>query len=165
MPALAHTLGSGGPEIEVLLLGGAFLVLAIVFFLQKTASTLFAIVLALVGISGVVGAFAFGGSSDAGPTDITIAIASPPDGTDVPAGESVPVEIELEGGELAAESSDEDAGHLHVYVDGQVVSMPSELTAEVELEQGEHELSVEFVDAGHQPYDPPVTDAVTVTAR
>lgn len=165
MPAFAHTATSSGPNTEILLLGAGMIVLAVVFFLQKTASRQASLVLAVVGVAAITGAFALaeepGGDEH---HDASIAIASPADGASVAAG-TVAVEIELTGAELAAESESEDAGHVHVYVDGGEVVMASGLTVDVELEPGEHEIEVEYVDASHEALDPPVTDSVTVTAE
>lgn len=166
MPTLAHTATSSGPNTEILLLGAGMVVLAAVFFFQKTASRRASLVLAVLGVAAITGAFTFTGGSSEGEAhhDASVAIAAPEDGATVPAG-ALPVEIELTGAELAGESSSEDAGHIHVYVDGEVVDMPSSLDVEVDLEPGEHELEVEFVDADHAALDPPVTDSVTVTAE
>lgn len=98
-----------------------------------------------------------------GDTDATVGFASPQDGDTVPAGEPVTIEVDLEGGELATSASDA-GGHLHIFVDGSVISMPSTTTTEVDLEPGEHELRVEYVDFGHASYDPPVQETITVTA-
>lgn len=99
-----------------------------------------------------------------GGTDAEVAFASPRDGATVPAAEPVAVEIRLTGGELAAPPSG-SGGHLHIFVDGSVISMPSTTTAEVTLEPGEHELKVEYVDIQHASYDPPVSNTITVTAE
>lgn len=98
-----------------------------------------------------------------GGTDVTVGFASPQDDDTVPAGEPVTIEVDLEGGELATSASDA-GGHLHIFVDGSVISMPSTTTTEVDLEPGEHELRVEYVDFGHASYDPPVQETITVTA-
>lgn len=97
-------------------------------------------------------------------TDAEVAFASPTDGATVPANEPVTIEIDLTGGELATSPSDA-GGHLHIFVDGSVVSMPSGDTAEVELEPGEHELRVEYVDIQHASYDPPIQETISVTAE
>ena len=165
MPVFAHTATSSGPNTEILLLGAGMIVLALVFFFQKTASRQASLVLGVLGLVAVTGAFTFaGGSGGDAHHDASIAIASPEDGATVDAG-ALPVEIELTGAELAGESDSEDAGHVHVYVDGEVVDMPGTLDVEIDLEPGEHELGVEFVDADHAALDPPVTDSVTITAE
>lgn len=165
--SLAHTATSGGPNTEILLLGVGMVVLALVFFFQKTASRKASVVLLVLGAAAITGAFTFAGSPEAPGEhhDAAITIASPEDGATVDASEPVPLEIELEGAELASESTDEEAGHLHVYVDGESRGMPATLDVTVDLEPGEHEVEVEFVDAAHRSLDPPVTDSVTVTAE
>jgi hypothetical protein len=165
MPAFAHTATSSGPNTEILLLGAGMVVLAVIFFFQKTASRQASLVLGVLGVAAITGAFTL--ASDSGSTDhhdASIAIASPADGEAVDAG-TVAVEIELTGAELAADSDSADAGHVHVYVDGGDVVMASSLTVEVELEPGEHEIEAEYVDADHRALDPPVVDSVTVTAE
>ena len=165
MPTIAHAATSSGPNTEILLLGVGMLVLAAVFFFQKTASANATLILGVLGVAAITGAFTVAKDSGGdGHVDAAIAIASPEDGATVEAG-AVPVEIDLTGAELAGESSSEDAGHIHVYVDGEVVDMPSSLDVEVDVEAGEHELEVEFVDADHAALDPPVTDSVTITAE
>src|SRR5688500_14386884 len=99
-----------------------------------------------------------------GGTDAEVAFASPQDGATVPANEPLEIEIDLEGGELAASNSS-SGGHLHIFVDGSVISMPATTTAEVTLEPGEHELRVEYVDIQHAAYDPPVQATISVTAE
>ncbi|HEX2294472.1 MAG TPA: DUF4399 domain-containing protein [Actinomycetota bacterium] len=164
MPALAHTATSSGPNAEILLLGGGMIVLALVFFFQKTVSTQASVVLGVLGAVAVTGAFTFAGESGTHGHEVSIELLAPEDGATVDAG-AVGVEVALSGAELAGESTSDDAGHMHVYVDGEVVDMPSALSVEVELDQGEHEIEVEFVDSEHQALDPPVTDSVTVTAE
>lgn len=99
-----------------------------------------------------------------GGTDAEVSFATPTDGATLPANEPVDVEIDLTGGELAQSASD-SGGHLHIFVDGSVVSMPGGDTTEIELEPGEHELRVEYVDIQHAAYDPPVQETITVTAE
>ncbi|HEV2756718.1 MAG TPA: DUF4399 domain-containing protein [Actinomycetota bacterium] len=162
---LAHTAASGGPNTEILLLGLGMVVLALVFFFQKTASRRASVVLLVLGAAAITGAFTLASSSGDDHHGAAISIASPAEGATVDASEPVPLEIELEGASLASESTDEDAGHLHVYVDGESRGMPATLDVTVDLEPGEHEVEIEFVDAEHRPLDPPVTDSVTVTAE
>lgn len=165
MPAFAHTATASGPNTEILLLGAGMIVLAGVFFFQKTAKRQVSLLLAVLGVAAITGAFALRGSSGGDDHDeVAIAIVSPDDGATVEAG-TVSIEVELTGAELASESTSEDAGHLHVYVDGSEPEMLSASPVEVALEPGEHEVEVEYVDAEHAALDPPVTDAVTITAE
>ena len=75
------------------------------------------------------------------------------------------VEADVEGAELASSMTDTSAGHLHVYVDGKVVSMPISTTSTVVLKPGPQEIEVECVDPNHASLDPPVIDSVEVTAE
>jgi hypothetical protein len=173
---LAHTLGTGGPDIEMLLLAVALLFLGVTFFIQKSTKPAVPVVL-LVGALGVgAGAFAVGASSDehsdsagvvSAPDGVAVTISSPAEGDTVPAGEAVPVTVELSGAELTSETESEDPtqGHLHIFVDDRIVSMPSTTSNEVELEPGEHTIVVEFTTADHRSFEPRIQDAITVTAQ
>lgn len=161
---LAHTASSSGPNVEILLLGVGMVVASGVFFFQKSASPRVSLVLLVLGAAAVTGAFTLAAPGD-DHRDVSIEIASPEQGATVPAGEPVAFEIALDGTMLASESMSGDGGHLHVYVDGSTVDMPSTLDFEIELEAGEHEVEVEYVGPDHQTLDPPVTDSITVTAE
>jgi len=57
-----------------------------------------------------------------------------------------------------------DTGHVHVYVDDQLMSMAYAPTQRIPidfLERGPHVVRVEFVAADHAPFDPPVEESVT----
>jgi hypothetical protein len=57
-----------------------------------------------------------------------------------------------------------DTGHVHVYVDDQLMSMAYAPTQRIPvdwLERGPHIVRVEFVAADHAPFDPPVEASVT----
>lgn len=161
----AHGLGGNGPEIELLILGGAL----VLFGIFRAAQTLK--VNLLVGLAGagiLVAAFLLPQSSTTrAPSDVGIFISSPVDNEVVPANENLNVQVELENAELTTETEGTDPrlGHIHIYVDGSVVSMPTELNADIELEPGEHTLMVEFVAANHSRFEPPITDEVTVDAE
>jgi hypothetical protein len=156
----AHTLGAGGPEIEFLIVAVAMLVLGIVFFIQKSVKPAVPVILVVGAFAMTAGAFAAGGSDDssAGSSDeISISIASPEDGSTVPAGEPVTVEVALEGAP--------EGGHFDVRVDGDIATMTPESNPQVTFDAGEHVLSVEYVNARHQSFDPPVDTEITVTAE
>jgi hypothetical protein len=165
MPGFAHTATGSGPNAEFLLLGIGMIVVSGIFFFQKAASPRVSLVLLVLGAAAVTGAFTFASSSGDDHREVAIAIAAPEQSATVAAGEPVAFEIELTGAVLASRSTSGEGGHLHVYVDGTTVGMPSTLDVELELEEGEHEVEVEYVDAGHRPLDPPVTDAITLTAE
>ena len=164
---LAHTATATGPNTEILLLGAGMLVLAAIFFFQKTASRQASLFLAVLGVAAVTGAFALGGSSGGGTSGehASVSISSPEDGATVDASQPLALEVDLQGATLASDTTTDDGGHLHVYVDGETRGMPATLDVEVELEPGEHEIEVEYVDSEHQALDPPVTDSVEVVAE
>ena len=99
-----------------------------------------------------------------GGTEARVAFSQPENGATVPAKQPIPLQVDLAGGEIATSGSD-GGGHLHIFVDGSVISMPSTTTTEVTLDPGEHELKVEYVDFDHASFDPPVQQTITVTAE
>ncbi|HEY7874067.1 MAG TPA: hypothetical protein VIG64_02985 [Actinomycetota bacterium] len=97
-----------------------------------------------------------------------LTIESPKNGDEVKTGE-VPVELDLEGGEVVAATEREltpTTGHIHVELDGVVVSMNYGLKQPIEVaEPGTHTLRVEFVAADHLPFDPRVFQEIAFTAK
>lgn len=162
---LAHGVGGTGPEIELLILGAGLVLFAAFKGAQKRSTN---ILVALVGAGMLVAAFVLPQpSTRQAPSDVAISIKSPVDNAVVPANEKLNVQVELENAELTDETQGTDPrlGHIHIYVDGSVVSMPTELNANIELEPGEHDLMVEYVAADHSRFEPPITDEVTVDAN
>ena len=92
-------------------------------------------------------------------TDAAVSISSPEDGSTVPAGEPVSVEFTVNGLQLGSD------GHLHVMVDGETLEMTGATSTQVELDPGQHTISVEVTNLEHEPFDPPVSDEVSVTAE
>ncbi len=115
--------------------------------------------LALVGLVADMG----GGTGDR--PEARVAVVEPEVASIVPAGQPVRVRAALEGARLATSPQDTEGGHLHLYVDRKLQQMPYSTEAEITLEPGRHELTVEYVDARHVSYDPPIDDTVVVTAR
>jgi len=71
----------------------------------------------------------------------------------------IPVTLRLEGGEVVPFTSFRlvpNTGHIHLFVDGAVVSMTTALSSTVTAPPGSHELVAEFVAVDHGPFDPPV---------
>lgn len=112
----------------------------------------------------------------AGSPAVDVEIAAPAPGSRVTADVPVALTVRLDGAELIDDAHDEDdhdaatgdggrRGHLHVFVDGQIVSMLSELEPEVTLTPGSHTVTVEFVDEDHLSLEPPVTDEIALEAR
>jgi hypothetical protein len=82
-------------------------------------------------------------------------------------GSSLEVDIELIGGKitsLTSTSLSSSTGHLHVSIDGQLLSMTSASDTRVDisgLDIGEHTLQAEFVAADHGPFQPRVLESVS----
>ena len=98
-----------------------------------------------------------------GGEDLAIEIVSPGDGDVVAAGEPVAIRAEITGGHIQGTGGQGRPGHLHVFVDRELVSMTDEAAPTVTLEPGEHEIMVEFSDENHVGLG--ITDRVDVTAE
>ena len=99
-------------------------------------------------------------------TSATIAFAQPAP-EQVVTGGMLDVRVRVENGRIVDATSTDvtpDTGHIHVFLDGALLSMTSGREQEVDiadLAPGVHLLQAEFVAADHAPFDPPVTTAVT----
>lgn len=96
-------------------------------------------------------------------SDATVAIVEPEAGA-VVTGEELTVEIDLRGGEIVEETSrdlNSIEGHLHVSVDGRVLTQTFGLRQTLETpEPGRHILQVEFVAKDHGPFAPRILASV-----
>jgi hypothetical protein len=96
----------------------------------------------------------------------TVKILSPPNGATVK-GPIVHVRVLLTGAKIVPATTTHitpTQGHLHVYLDGKIVSMNFSTNATIpDVSPGQHLLKVEFVASDHLPFDPRViTGAVFV---
>lgn len=95
----------------------------------------------------------------------TLAFRRPADGSTVPANE-LEVVLDLRGGRIVDGASTvltPDSGHVHLALDGTLVSMTYGVVQVVDLTgvpRGPHTLQAEYVAADHAPFDPRVTAAV-----
>jgi hypothetical protein len=93
-------------------------------------------------------------------------ILSPTNGETVQ-GPNVPLEVSLEGAHIVSTTSRNlkpDEGHLHVSLDGQIVSMTFGLDQAIPgVAPGQHTLRVEFVANDHSPFDPRVFKELVFT--
>lgn len=98
----------------------------------------------------------------------TIAIDAPKEGA-VVKGDEVQLELSLEGGEVVEPTEREvtpTTGHIHVELDGVVVSMDYGLKQTLKVDDaGTHTVRVEFVAADHLPFDPRVFDEIAITSK
>ena len=80
--------------------------------------------------------------------------------------DEVEVVLDLQGGRIVEDTSSElspDTGHVHLVLDGRLVSMTYGLVQVVDLRgvaHGSHTLQAEYVAADHAPFDPRVTAVV-----
>jgi hypothetical protein len=102
------------------------------------------------------------------PSTATLAIDRPAAGQKV-SGDQLEVVIRLDGGHIvdsAGTALTPDTGHIHLSLDGKLVSMTYGLVQLVDvhdLSPGEHTLEAEFVAADHGPFDPRVVGRTTFT--
>jgi hypothetical protein len=77
----------------------------------------------------------------------------------------VPVKVGLAGARIVPATTTNitpDTGHVHVYLDNQIVGMNFSLDGDIpSVTPGQHILRVEFVAADHLPFDPRVFVSVT----
>jgi hypothetical protein len=96
----------------------------------------------------------------------SIAFRQPTDGQTV-RGDEVAIIIGLRGGHIVDTTTTDlapDAGHIHLSLDGALVSMTFGTVQVVDLRSaspGAHVLEAEFVAADHGPFDPRVTASVS----
>ena len=133
-------------------------------FAQRSVNPIVSLGLIVAALGVGSGAF-FVGTGSTAAVGRSVVITSPKPGDVVAAEEPVPIEVALNGGSLATSASARDGGHLHVFVDGEVVAMPNSLQPTVELAPGKHRLKVEYVAQDHTRLDPPVEDEIELVAR
>jgi len=98
----------------------------------------------------------------------TLAFEEPTDGASIE-GDELQVVLDLRDCSVVEETTTDirpDTGHIHLSVDGALVSMTYGAVQVVPLgslglEGGEHTLDAEYVAADHLPFDPAVTASVT----
>lgn len=96
----------------------------------------------------------------------TLRFLTPQDGS-VASGEALTVRLDLGGATITSVTSttvEPDTGHVHLSLDGALVSMTGGVLQVVDLRgvaPGPHTLTATFVAADHLPFDPPVTAEVT----
>jgi hypothetical protein len=88
----------------------------------------------------------------------TVTIAEPAQGVSV-AGTSVHIVLKLDGARIVPQTTTAirpDEGHVHLYVDNQLVSMNYGLEQDIPVHPGTLVIRAEFVAADHAPFNPRV---------
>jgi hypothetical protein len=102
-------------------------------------------------------------------TSAKVSIVRPAEGAVFPVGPAeVTVQVKLQGGKLTSTTSTRlipNEGHLHVYLDGALISMTQGLTQRLEVWPGAHVVRVDFVATDHGLFNPPVTAEVDFSVQ
>jgi len=97
-------------------------------------------------------------------TTATISVESPRPGEVVHGHPAVvSVRIALQGGKIVPLTSTHlvrNEGHIHLYLDGALVSMFAGTSTTIRASPGDHTLTAEFVAVDHGPFDPRVRTSV-----
>jgi len=75
----------------------------------------------------------------------------------------VPITLRLTGANIVTFTSTDlrpDEGHIHLFIDGRLVSMTYGLSQKVWVAPGDHTLMAAFVAVDHAPFNPPVETSV-----
>jgi hypothetical protein len=135
---------------------------------------------ALVGVAPVVMVAAFvvpqrlwpqPGSGPRPASTAVLAFAEPSPGRAVTLGETLPVRLDLTGARVVEETTTEvtpDTGHIHLFLDDEIVSMAYGTEQEIplgDLLPGVHRLRAEFVAADHAPFYPRVVSTITIVVE
>ena len=174
---LAHA--GGADELAATILAAAGLVLAWIAVtrlrgrgfgrMPKAVAVGLGVLAPFALVASVLAPMWFGPTTAGGPrprSTATIAFVEPAPG-DVVRGEEIAVDLAIEGGRIVAETTTNvtpDTGHVHVYLDGELLSMTygaEQMLPVADLEPGAHRLLAEFVAADHAPFAPRVTATVT----
>ena len=94
-------------------------------------------------------------------------ILSPVPGA-VVTGRTLQVRLQLAGAAVTPETSTHltpDRGHIHLILDGRVVSMAYGVEQDVPVTPGDHLLQAEFVATDHFPFNPRVVTSATFTVK
>jgi len=144
---------------------------------RSTGSSVIVLALILAGCGGAgVSPSSAAGPTAAGPTapgprpssPATLEIVEPVSGSTV-TGTSVHIVLKLTGARIVATTStaiQPDEGHVHLYVDNNLVSMNYSLEQDLEVHPGTYVLRAEFVASDHAPFNPRVwSDQVFFTVK
>ena len=121
-PAFADEAG-GGAELNVPLLaiGGGAVVIGAALWIAKKGGRWAGPAIVGVGVLLLAtGAIAPRLTDAEAPEDAAVSFVEPRDGATVDAGEPTTVRVDLHGATIATSPTDEDGGHIHIYVKGEL---------------------------------------------
>ena len=81
---------------------------------------------------------------------------------------SIAVALRIDGGEVVPFTSLRlvpNEGHIHLYLDGNIVLMSFGTRTTLAVDPGRHRLTAEFVAVDHQPWSPRVLATVTIDVQ
>jgi hypothetical protein len=126
---------------------------------------------ALVALAACSGGGTTGATGPVSPrpsSPAKLTIVSPTNGQ-VVHGSTLRISVDLTGAHIVQATSTDlspTQGHLHVYLDGNIVGMNYSPTGTVGgITPGIHVLRVDFVASDHLPFDPPVTAQTAFEAK
>lgn len=97
----------------------------------------------------------------------TLRILNPVPGATI-ASRTLHVQLELTGATITPVTSSDlkpDRGHIHLILDGRVVSMSYGIDQKITVTPGDHLLQAEFVATDHFPFNPRVVTSATFTVK
>jgi hypothetical protein len=97
----------------------------------------------------------------------TLRMLSPAPGETI-TGRTLHVKLQLTGARITPVTSTNlkpDVGHIHLILDGRVVSMAYGVEQDVPVTPGDHLLQAEFVATDHFPFSPRVVTSATFTVK
>jgi hypothetical protein len=97
----------------------------------------------------------------------TLAIVEPLPGVTI-SGTSIQIRLALTGARLVLQTSTRlvpDEGHIHVKLDGKLVSMTAGLEQQVPVTTGPHIIGAEFVANDHLPFNPRILTTLPFVVR
>jgi hypothetical protein len=134
---------------------------------HRPGRVLAAVALAALGLAACSGGGNDGGAGATATTAVAqrpsspakLSIVSPRNGQTVH-GPRPALRLDLRGAEIVSQTTTRirgDQGHVHLFVDGKLVTMNYGLRERLpQLTPGQHVVQVEFVAADHAPFDPRV---------
>jgi hypothetical protein len=156
------------PGPGLLAVAALLAIAALYLFVRRRGAPIVRVALLVLSLTVLTGYLSAG--SPRPPPRVTLRVLSPSEGEIVPAGEPIPVLLQLKGAVLVPPTVQSfstpppsNAGHIHILVDGKLVQSTGR--AQVTLSPGEHSVAAEFVDPYHRSFSPRIIDTVKVVAR